>query len=145
VLTKPDTIERGTDAKWKAILQNEEYMLKLGYYMVKMASKEQMLRKLSTQQLFDSEEQFFIDTKPWSEFSKNNNRFGIMNLKTELSRSLTKLIEQSLPKMKKSTENALLEVNELLDSFPPAVSGDVKIELLQTIRHFSTLVYFIIN
>lgn len=139
MLTKPDTIERGTDAKWKSILQNEEYMLKLGYFMVKMANKEQLLSKLSTQQLFDSEEQFFIETKPWSDFSSRS-RFGILNLKTELSRSLTKLIEQSLPKMKKSTENALLEVNELLDSFPPAVSGDVKIELLQTIRHFSTLV-----
>lgn len=110
-----------------------------------MPNKEQLDSNISRERALLYEEQFFNENEPWSIMKKNSDRFGISPLKLELSHHLVTLIEKSLPNMKKSTETALQEVKEQMDSLPPSVSGDAKIELLQTIRHFATLINYHIN
>ncbi|KAJ3353263.1 hypothetical protein HDU91_005915 [Kappamyces sp. JEL0680] len=145
VLTKPDTIESGTHEKWVSILLGSQYSLKLGYFMVKLPSKQEMEQCGTNEKVLELEESFFSASAIWGPIRNRSDRFGIVSLRLELGSLLTGLIESSLPYMKHSTEAALDEVNQALDSMPPIPGGDGKIELLQTIRHFSTLVNYHIN
>ncbi|KAJ3251282.1 hypothetical protein HK103_002552 [Boothiomyces macroporosus] len=145
VLTKPDTIEVGTHERWLQMLLGNSYPLKLGYFMVKLPSKVQMVKVQNPEDMFRLENEFFSTTAPWSSLKSRSDRFGIPDLRNELSRLLSVLIESSLPEMEHSTEVELQKVNQILDSLPPPIGEDGKIELLQTVRHFSTLVSYHIN
>ena len=117
VLTKPDTIEKGTHERWIQILTGQLYYLKLGYFIVKMPSK----RELEEQQE-NSENRvqggFFESSPFWmGTFSKMPERFGIASLQSELGSLLTGLIENCLPLLKQSTQLALLEVFTAIASF----------------------------
>ncbi|KAJ3000968.1 hypothetical protein HDV02_000037 [Globomyces sp. JEL0801] len=145
VLTKPDTIEEGTHDRWLQVLLGNQYSLNLGWFMVKLPSKIEIkdCQNVSDNQKLESK--FFSNTFPWSNLRSRSDRFGISRLTIELNKLLAELIEGSLPEMKRATELALEKVVHKLDSLPPAVSGDGKIEILQTIRHFSTIVNYHIN
>ncbi|KAJ3274056.1 hypothetical protein HDV01_003549 [Terramyces sp. JEL0728] len=145
VLTKPDTIESGTHERWLQMLLGNSYPLKLGYFMVKLPSKVQMVKVQNPEDMFKLENDFFSTTAPWNTLKSRSDRFGIPDLRNELSRLLSVLIESSLPDMEHSTEVELQKVNQILDSLPPPIGEDGKIELLQTVRHFSTLVNYHIN
>jgi hypothetical protein len=137
VLTKPDTIEKGTHDKWVQILLGNQYQLRLGYYMCKLPDKSQLKENPNLQQKLESEKEFFSSNAPWSLMKIN--RFGVPKLRSELNHLLTRLIESSLPEMKKATQQQLEQASMELDSLPPPIGKDYKIELLQTVRHFSTI------
>lgn len=134
LLTKPDTIEAGTHDKWLSVLHGNQYSLKSGYYMVKCPSQLEM-----NTCVYSDESEYFKSTHPWSSVRLTSNRFGIPALRAELCRLLANLVEISIPEMKKTAHAAMDEANTLLESLPSSID-DEKIELLQSIRKFCTLV-----
>ncbi|KAJ1570046.1 hypothetical protein HK096_004459, partial [Nowakowskiella sp. JEL0078] len=140
VLTKPDTIEAATHDRWVSILLGQHYHLNLGYWMVRNPNKVELESNISFAEARKKESEFFSTTLPWSSLQAQMDRFGTENLRNELSRQLTMLSDTALPDMKKKTEEAIqLNANEL-SKLPPQMSDNGRIELLQMIRGFCTLV-----
>ncbi|CAG8503421.1 7610_t:CDS:2 [Diversispora eburnea] len=86
VLTKPDTIERGTHDIWLKILRGEAHKLSLGYYV------------------------FFESRDPWKDFMSD--RIGVKKLRHKLSELLIQAIKRDLPKISKDAEEKLDEAYE---------------------------------
>jgi hypothetical protein len=143
VLTKPDTIEKDTHDKWVQIVHGNRYQLKLGYYVCKLSNKAELSKHLTVEQKLEAEKHFFKTSEPWC--LMKSNRFGIPRLRAELNLLLTRLIESSLPEMKTATKEQLEHTNQELELLPPPIGKDYKIELLQTLRHFSTITKYHIN
>ena len=144
VLTKPDTIEAGTHEHWIQVLMGNQYALKSGYFMVKCPSALEMKHIQNHQQALILELEFF-KSDPWATLQLKTDRLGVPHLSREISRLLANLIESSLPELKSMTEKYLDETRRILDTIPPPIGGEGKIELLQTIRHFCTLVNYHIH
>ncbi|KAJ3214590.1 hypothetical protein HDU67_001455 [Dinochytrium kinnereticum] len=142
VLTKPDTIEAGTHDRWLQILLGQNYSLKLGYWMVKNPNKSDLDRKLSFDEARAKEETFFASHAPWSSLRHQIDRFGIDSLRREMSRQLALLTDSSLPDMKIRTEEVMQATSLELSKMPPPLSDNSRIELLQMIRHFSTVLNY---
>ncbi|KAI8804707.1 P-loop containing nucleoside triphosphate hydrolase protein [Cladochytrium replicatum] len=141
VLTKPDTIERATHDRWVSIMMGQHYSLKLGYWMVKNPSKAELDEHISPEDARRREMDFFNSTKPWADLRAQSDRFGVDVLRRELSRQLTLLTDHSLPEIKAKAEKAMQATVADLQKLPPSVSPEnARIELLQMVRHFSTLV-----
>ncbi|CAG8503439.1 7611_t:CDS:2 [Diversispora eburnea] len=83
VLTKPDTIERGTHDIWLKILRGEAHKLSLGYYV------------------------FFESRDPWKDFMSD--RIGVKKLRHKLSELLIQAIKRDLPKISKDAGEKLEE------------------------------------
>jgi hypothetical protein len=117
VLTKPDTIEKGTYDRWIKILSGDLYYLKLGYFLVKMPSKKE-LEVLKEKEALKGdhdaylvEDAFFKSCPVWVGLqSRLPDRFGIECLRNELGSLLNALIESCLPLMKQAAQDSLLEV-----------------------------------
>ncbi|KAJ3104555.1 hypothetical protein HDU97_009067 [Phlyctochytrium planicorne] len=142
VLTKPDTIEAGTHDRWLQILLGHSYTLKLGYWMVKNPSKADLDRKIGFDEARAKEETFFASHSPWSALRHQVDRFGVDSLRREMSRQLTLLTDASLPDMKMRTEEVMQATSLELTKMPPPLSDNSRIELLQMIRHFSTILNY---
>ncbi|KAJ8322555.1 hypothetical protein O5D80_008660 [Batrachochytrium dendrobatidis] len=145
VLTKPDTIESGTAARWADILMGNLYPLKLGYFMVRCLSKAELAAGNTLQDAQKLENAFFAQSQPWSTLRRKSARFGAPALRFELSRLLINLVDMSLPQIKSLTETAIEDAIAELGSIPPALGENARIELFQMIRHYCTLVTFNIN
>ncbi|KAH6592521.1 hypothetical protein BASA61_004546 [Batrachochytrium salamandrivorans] len=146
VLTKPDTIETGTAGRWIEMLTGNEYPLKLGYFMVRCLTKAELATGKSFEEARQLEESFFSHCQPWASMRrKSNNRFGVPALRIELNRLLTNLVDMSLPHIKSLTETAIGVAIAELGQIPPALGDNARIELLQMIRHYCTLVTLNIN
>ncbi|KAJ3113830.1 hypothetical protein HDU96_002872 [Phlyctochytrium bullatum] len=139
VLTKPDTIETGTHDRWLQILLGHSYTLKLGYWMIKNPNKADLDRKISFEEARTKEESFFASHAPWSNLRHQIDRFGVDSLRRSMSRQLALLTDSSLPDMKRRTEDAMQSVALELSKMPPPLGENPRIELLQMIRHFSTV------
>lgn len=142
VLTKPDTIEPGTHDRWLQIMLGHQYALKLGYWMIKNPAKADLDRNISFEEARKMEETFFSSQLPWSTIRRQLDRFGIDSLRRELSRQLTMLTEMSIPDMQSRTEEAIQTTAMELGNLPPSLGENSRIELLQMIRHFCTLVNY---
>ncbi|KAJ3183982.1 hypothetical protein HDU85_001833 [Gaertneriomyces sp. JEL0708] len=142
VLTKPDTIEAGTHDRWLSIMMGQQYGLKLGYYMIKNPSKADLDRQVSFADARRMEETFFSTQPPWSTIRHQMDRFGVDSLRRELSRQLTLLTEMSIPDMQGKTDEAIQKTMMELNTLPPSVDENSRIELLHMIRHFCTLINY---
>ncbi|KAI9096930.1 P-loop containing nucleoside triphosphate hydrolase protein [Phlyctochytrium arcticum] len=142
VLTKPDTVEAGTHDRWLQIMLGQAYHLKLGYWMIKNPTKADLDHGVSFDEARKMEESFFANQAPWSNIRRQLDRFGIDSLRRELSRQLTMLTEMSIPEMQSRTEEAIQATVAELNSLPPSLGDNSRIELLQMIRHFCTLVTY---
>ncbi|KAJ3017362.1 hypothetical protein HKX48_003571 [Thoreauomyces humboldtii] len=142
VLTKPDTIEAGTHDRWLQIMLGHQYALKLGYWMIKNPTKADLDRDISFDDARKMEENFFSGQLPWSTIRRQLDRFGIDSLRRELSRQLTMLTEMSIPDMQSRTEEAIQATALELSNLPPSLGENSRIELLQMMRHFCTLVNY---
>ncbi|KAI8819361.1 P-loop containing nucleoside triphosphate hydrolase protein [Fimicolochytrium jonesii] len=142
VLTKPDTIEAGTHDRWLQVMLGHQYNLKLGYWMIKNPSKADLDRNITFDEARKMEEAFFSGQAPWSTIRRQLDRFGIDSLRRELSRQLTMLTEMSIPDMQSRTEEAIQATVVELNNLPPSLGENSRIELLQMVRHFCTLVNY---
>ncbi|KAI8846380.1 P-loop containing nucleoside triphosphate hydrolase protein [Chytridium lagenaria] len=142
VLTKPDTIESGTHDRWLQILLGQTYSLKLGYWMVKNPNKADLDRNISFDEARAKEETFFASHTPWSSLRHQLDRFGIDSLRREMSKQLAVLTDLSLPDMKLRTEEVMQATSFELSKLPAPLSDNSRIELLQMIRHFTTVLNY---
>ncbi|TPX71072.1 hypothetical protein SpCBS45565_g01349 [Spizellomyces sp. 'palustris'] len=142
VLTKPDTIEAGTHDRWLQIMLGHQYALKLGYWMIKNPTKADLDKGITFEDARQLEEAFFSGQLPWSTIRRQLDRFGIDSLRRELSRQLTMLTEMSIPEMQSRTEEAIQATALELSNLPPSLGENSRIELLQMIRHFCTLINY---
>ncbi|KAI0243791.1 hypothetical protein L0F63_000215 [Massospora cicadina] len=109
VLTKPDTIEAGCHDTWFQVLNIRRYKLKLGYYIIKNPTKQELDEKVTFKEAREREKIFF---------------------KCQGTIRLTELIEESLPSMREKVNELLDIAQKELAALPPPLSQNLKMELL---------------
>ncbi|KAH7908747.1 P-loop containing nucleoside triphosphate hydrolase protein [Hygrophoropsis aurantiaca] len=144
VLTKPDMLTAGSSGalqRWRNLLDGrlgdnqEKHRLKHGYYCVRLPDDEDRARRLSRIQCQQREEQFFDETPPWCEV-QDRGRFGIPAFVADISQLLIQLIEDTLPEHKRTVEKLLADCTKELESLPPPLVSDPKIEVLMRVNAF---------
>ncbi|KAG8885743.1 hypothetical protein FRB98_001655 [Tulasnella sp. 332] len=137
VLTKPDTLQHGEEGAWLAILEGQRHPLFHGYYMTKQPATRELLEKLSWEAAREREKEYFDSTPIWAKSSATN-RLGTANLTKNLSRLLSGLIDQTLPKLRLDASRSRENTRQLLTKLPPAISENPSAELLRMISTFSS-------
>lgn len=108
IITKPDLINKGTEARVAKIINNEdETKLKLGFFLLKNPSPEELAKGLSASERNKAELGFFESTA-WKDAGLKKSRLGIEALRSFLQKILEEHIEKELPKVRKEIQ-ALLE------------------------------------
>ena len=153
VVTKPDLLgpdQTGLQENWLNILQGRKNQSRLGYYGVLLPSDRKRENGLSRSQL-DAEAHSWFSTKhPWKNTPQD--RLGIPNLVSDISKLLMKIIQDSyvllsvlagyplniphsIPKIKQSAIARLDAVNQDIANLPPRSSTDAVAEIsLRTSR-----------
>ncbi|KAI0243790.1 hypothetical protein L0F63_000214 [Massospora cicadina] len=140
VLTKPDTIEAGCHDTWFQVLNNRRYKLKLGYYIIKNPTKQELDEKVTFKEAREREKIFFKVNSPWNTASASaKERMGVDRLSEALSIRLTELIEESLPSMREKVNELLDIAQKELAALPPPLSQNLKMELLISTWNMSHL------
>ncbi|KAI0820102.1 P-loop containing nucleoside triphosphate hydrolase protein [Trametes gibbosa] len=137
VLTKPDTIPAGSTKRrdmWLDVLEGREHALKHGYYCTRQPDDDQRLAGV-TQSAARAAEAHFFREAPWGT-STCPHRFGTQNLVKSISELLTKIIEESLPRLLSEVANQLAQTNKLLQGLPPAVTTEPSAFVLDLITKF---------
>ena len=110
VLTKLDIMDKGTDAR-KALM-NEEIELKLGYVGVKNRSKKDLVDKISMQEAFKKEREFFQNHPVYKTMAPGF--YGTNVLIQKLTKILFRMISQNLPRIIKSINDNIKTSEEEL-------------------------------
>lgn len=96
VLTKPDTIPPGaTKSKqlWLDVIEGRRFPLKLGYFCTRQPDEDERAERITLEGARAIEAEFFSTTAPWSH-STQRHHFGTENLVNEISRHLTRIIDE---------------------------------------------------
>ncbi|KAJ9074625.1 hypothetical protein DSO57_1004427 [Entomophthora muscae] len=137
VLTKPDTIEASCHDTWFQILNNRRYTLRLGYYIVKNPTKQELDANIDFTMARNNERRFFSCNQPWSVAHAGiQSRMGVDQLRMALSQQLTELIEASLPSMRTKVKELLDLANMQLRDMPEPITQNPKLEILSRIKAF---------
>ena len=107
VLTKIDIMDKGTDVK--NFLLNKEIPHELGYIGVINRSRKDLMNKLSTEEIFKKEKDFFNTDKIYKDLSKD--LVGNEALMKKITKIYFKLIKDNLPNNLKNEE----KIKDLLD------------------------------
>jgi hypothetical protein len=120
VLTKPDRLPHGTPSKMLSdILDGARFKLGHGYHVTKNLDQDQIKQGVTHQQARQLEEQFFKTQHPWaSDLQAYQQRFGILNLQTFLSRQHAKHALAKLPTIEAEVDKRLASVDEELRRLP---------------------------
>ena len=132
VLTKPDRVDKGNEPDVLRLLQDEEYVLHHGYYMVKGRGPADMSQ--TRDEALQAEISFF-QTPKFSSAPKE--RCGIPALASKLSQLLVTHIRKSLPNLAKEVREKLAEAELKLGRMgraPPATEGQRRIQLQEMIQ-----------
>ena len=92
MLTKPDlvtTVQQRT--RWLDVVEGRAYELKHGYYCTRQPDEDDRAKGVTSAQARSAEADFFLQTLPWAH-SAHHSRFGTQNLVLNLSRLLSKVI-----------------------------------------------------
>lgn len=159
VMTKPDTLAPGaTKARqlWLDVLEERRHPTALGYYCTRQPDDDERSKGITTAQARAAENDFFSKTSPWST-STHKDRFGTDNLVANLSRLLSKIIDDScvsifhphqcpifllastiyrLPKLQKEVTTQLDRCTGELREIPPAVTSDPASYVLTLVTEF---------
>ncbi|KAG8946753.1 hypothetical protein FRC04_011409 [Tulasnella sp. 424] len=137
VLTKPDTLQPGEEQMWLNVLEGRRHPLFHGYYMTKQPGTKELSEKLSWEEARAREKEYFETTTTWANSSATN-RLGTPNLTKNLSRLLSGLIDQTLPKLRLDATRSRESARALLSKLPPPLSDNPSAELLRMVTNFST-------
>jgi hypothetical protein len=120
VLTKPDRLPHGTPSdKLSDVLDGVRFKLGHGYHVTKNLDQDQIKQGVTHQQARQLEEQFFKTQHPWaSDLQAYQQRFGILNLQTFLSRQHAKHALAKLPTIEAEVDKRLASVDEELRGLP---------------------------
>ncbi|KAG8903486.1 hypothetical protein FRB99_003229 [Tulasnella sp. 403] len=136
VLTKPDTLQSGEEQMWLNVLEGRRHPLLHGYYMTKQPATKELSEKLSFEEARRREQEFFETTPIWAN-STASNRLGTPNLTKNLSRLLSGLIDQTLPKLRLDATRSREVTKQLIAKLPPPMSDNPSAELLRMVTSFS--------
>ncbi|KAL2875223.1 hypothetical protein SGCOL_009658 [Colletotrichum sp. CLE4] len=110
IITKPDLINAGAEAKLSNIAKNKDAIkLKLGFFLLKNPSPSEMKADSRNNNRAERETNFF-SSPAWKAQNLDMSRVGIENLKVFLQELLDEHLEGELPKLKD-------EIRRKLDSF----------------------------
>ena len=110
VLTKLDIMDKGTDAK--KVLLNQEIPLKLGYIAVKNRSKQDLIDKISMEEMQKREKEFFKNHPIYKHLPPSC--FGNDVLIQKLTKILFRIIRENLPGIIKSINDNVRRCEEEL-------------------------------
>ncbi|KAI9058586.1 hypothetical protein FKP32DRAFT_1581292 [Trametes sanguinea] len=140
VLTKPDTLTAGsTKARqmWLDVLEGRRYPLLHGYYCTRQPDDDERSRGLSGAAAREAEMKFFTTTPPWAT-SQHQHKFGTANLVQNISKLLTQIIRESLPKLLGQVAAQLEVCNAQLDKLPPPITTEPSAYVLALVTHFAS-------
>ncbi|TCD67241.1 hypothetical protein EIP91_000370 [Steccherinum ochraceum] len=129
---------RGEHGSWLRILDGARHPLKMGYFVTKQPSPEELEEGLSFHTAREREAAFFTDNAPWNERADLRERYGTTNLTKELSKLLGIVISKALPGLREKCKESLRLAKSDLEKFPPPASDQPAAELLRLITGFST-------
>lgn len=119
VITKPDLINDGTQARIAALSRNEDTTkLKLGFFMVKNPSPKEMQNGISMLER-EQKELTYFSSPPWKDAGLDRTRLGVGSLRMFLQDLLSRHTEREMPKVReevrsllKSTEKSISRLGE---------------------------------
>ena len=95
VLTKPDRIPPGEEARWLRFIRNEQEPLMNHWYCVKQPGSQTLQSGISWAEARSQENDFFASTQPWSNVEAQYQKFmRTANLTRRLSTILSELISK---------------------------------------------------
>jgi hypothetical protein len=116
VITKPDLINDGTQARIAALSRNEDTTkLKLGFFMVKNPSPTEIKDGIDMEARENRELTYFA-SPPWKNAGLDRTRIGVGSLRRFLQELLSQHTERELPKVRD-------EVRTLLKSTEKSIAG----------------------
>jgi hypothetical protein len=116
VITKPDLINDGTQARIAALSRNEDTTkLKLGFFMVKNPSPKEIQNGISILER-EQKELTYFSSRPWKDVGLDRTRIGVGSLRKFLQDLLSRHTEREMPKVRE-------EVRSLLKSTEKSISG----------------------
>ncbi|UKZ94349.1 uncharacterized protein TrAFT101_009225 [Trichoderma asperellum] len=112
IITKPDLINQGTEAKLALVAKNQDNIkLKLGFFLLKNPSPSELKNGLTMRERSSRELRFFSSAS-WVDQNLDMNRVGAEKLRIFLQDLLDTHIERELPKVREEIKK-LLVVTEL--------------------------------
>jgi GTPase SAR1 family protein len=119
VITKPDLINDGTQARIAALARNEDSTkLKLGFFMVKYPSPKGIQNGIRMLER-EHKELTYFSSPPWKDPGLDRTRIGVGSLRRFLQDLLSRHTEREMPKVReevrnliKSTEKNILGLGE---------------------------------
>ncbi|EIN04120.1 hypothetical protein PUNSTDRAFT_138850 [Punctularia strigosozonata HHB-11173 SS5] len=140
IITKPDSLTSGASSareKWKMILTGRSHILTNGYYCVRLPDDDERSRNITRAEADTIADNFFKVTSPWKDVMQTYpNRFGIPNFVSEISKLLMKVIEDALPKLRRTVADLLKENERQLAELPAPPSENPIVELLELVTNF---------
>ncbi|TIA43598.1 hypothetical protein D6C78_00136 [Aureobasidium pullulans] len=118
-LTKPDRWPPGTKTQiLQSVLHGDAFAVGHGYFVTKQPDQLQLNNDISSEESRSKEDEFFAQT-PWSnELQIFQDRFGTFKLRDALSKKLTHQILVTLPKITRTVDAHLLEIETELAGYP---------------------------
>ncbi|KAI0693477.1 P-loop containing nucleoside triphosphate hydrolase protein [Cytidiella melzeri] len=126
VLTKPDTLTVGavkSKENWLAVLEGRHLKTAHGYFCTRQPDDAERARGITPAEAREAEKTFFSTTNPWST-SKHRQRFGTENLVDSLALLLSKVIDETLPKLQMEVAEQFAACSSELAALPPPITSD---------------------
>ncbi|TQN64043.1 Interferon-induced GTP-binding protein Mx2, partial [Colletotrichum shisoi] len=141
IITKPDLINAGTEAKLASIAKNKDSIkLKLGFFLLKNPSPAEM--KASGTKLSRPEREMnFFSSAVWKAQDLDVSRVGIENLKVFLQELLDEHLEREMPKLKGEIRRVLESKEKELEAMGPERRslGDIRSFMTNLSMRYYTL------
>ncbi|KXZ50489.1 hypothetical protein GPECTOR_16g664 [Gonium pectorale] len=157
IVTKPDTLaEDAHIANCKLVelvchrngsyigtspAPNHDHHLRLGYYVVKNPTQEQLVQGITFTAAREAEARYFADSQHWaSAVAKSprlTSRLGTKNLRTGLSDLLVERIQAQLPAIRRTAREQLALISRDLAALPPPPGEDALQELRDLLGRFA--------
>ncbi|KAI0072419.1 hypothetical protein K474DRAFT_398426 [Panus rudis PR-1116 ss-1] len=138
VLTKPDTLTAGATksrALWLEVIEGRRAQLRHGYYCTRQPDDDERTKGITPIEARKAEQEFFAKTAPWCNSSAKG-KFGTQNLIASLSRLLSAIIDESIPKLRTEVDRQLKLCTERLSQLPAPITSEPSSYVLQLITSF---------
>ncbi|PWY93088.1 hypothetical protein BO94DRAFT_487610, partial [Aspergillus sclerotioniger CBS 115572] len=139
VITKPDTLVRGSDSEFQflSLARNQEVNFNLGWHVLKNMDTEKGTSSLATRNREESE---FLSKGAWARLPRSY--VGIDTLRTRLSKLLLEQIVAELPDLMEEVKTKMEDCQQQLDGLgqPRETVTEQRSYLLQISESFQSIV-----
>ncbi|EMD31064.1 hypothetical protein CERSUDRAFT_60537 [Gelatoporia subvermispora B] len=138
VLTKPDTLPPGSTKMrdlWLDVIKGRRHPLMHGYFCTRQPDDEERVEGITAAEARAAENLFFASTHPWLT-SARRDHFGTKNLVANLSKHLTQIIDEVLPKLQGQVGSQLSQCNAQLNTLPPPITTEPSAYILSLVSAF---------